>query len=419
MNQDPYEFDAKARNDQTSRDRTAKNKQVLKNHHSPSLAKLNFSQYRRVTPSRIDCLTKGQYAHPVVSLYLNISSDRTLQQKDIYQTLFNSLKHTALQERKTYLDSLDHEQHQSLDNDLMLIQQYLQDLDITDSKSVVLLKSNFDLQWEFHLNTPGYDYLSIDSGPYILPLLMQLDEQHTALVAHIEVDQARLYRYQSNSLKLLETIKSSVADLSLDASRPNKVQRHNYDLLNRHFKRVAQAMSALARRYDLPETVLIGDERIRNLFVKDSLTHTQSSSVTHLPHLPGSTEGEMAEQVYQALQQNEVAEEGYYLDMINREDGVVAGLGEVISAQNRHLIRSLLIDKELKQPGFYCDHDQYIATDDATCPICERHMMAIDNVVDKLVELASQYQVDYKIIRQRQDELLKFGGIAGTMYDIQ
>ena len=114
MNQDPYEFDAKARNDQTSRDRTAKNKQVLKNHRSPSLAKLNFSQYRRVTPSRIDCLTKGQYAHPVVSLYLNISSDRTLQQKDIYQTLFNSLKHTALQERKTYLDSLDHEQHQQL-----------------------------------------------------------------------------------------------------------------------------------------------------------------------------------------------------------------------------------------------------------------------------------------------------------------
>ena len=113
MNQDPYEFDAKARNDQNSRDRTAKNKQVLKNHHFPSLAKLNFSQYRRVTASRIECLTKGRYFSPVVSLYLNVSSDRTLQQKDIYQTLFNSLKHAALQERKAYLDSLDHEQHQS------------------------------------------------------------------------------------------------------------------------------------------------------------------------------------------------------------------------------------------------------------------------------------------------------------------
>ena len=181
-------------------------------------------------------------------------------------------------------------------------------------------------------------------------------------------------------------------------------------------------MSTLARRYDLAEAVLMGEERIGNLFIKDNLMHTQPSTITQLSYLPGSTEGEMATQVYDALQQNEVAEEGYYLDMINREggrDGIVAGLDEVISAQNRHLIRSLLVDKELKQPGYYCDHDQYIATDGATCPICERQMLAIDNVVDKLVELASQYQVDYKIIRQRQDELLKFGGIAGTMYDIQ
>src|SRR5690606_38048157 len=97
-------------------------------------------------------------------------------------------------------------------------------------------------------------------------------------------------------------------------------------------------------------------------------------------------------------------EEGYYLDMIQREsgqNGIIRGLNEVISAQNRHMVRSLLVDINLKQLGYYCDNDQYISTTENICPICERQMVEVDNVVEKLVELASRYQVDYKVIRQQ------------------
>src|SRR5690606_40351518 len=118
----------------------------------------------------------------------------------------------------------------------------------------------------------------------------------------------------------------------------------------------------------------------------------------------------------------EVAEEDYYLDMLHKEEGqngLIKGLDEVISAQNRHMVRSLIVDKDLKQKGYYCDHDNFVSTDAASCPLCGREMLMIENVVDKIVELASHFQVDYKVIRQNTDQMEEFGGIAATMYDVQ
>jgi hypothetical protein len=424
MNLDPYELDAKARDDNATRERTAKNKEVQKTQLPHSIPKYDFSLFRQVNMSRLECLTKGKFDSPVISLYINLSPERLLRQKDVFLTVFNSLKHTAFQENKAFIESLSHQQQMQVEDDFTVIQHYLQsNFDATDTKSIALFKSGAELQWMFNLPIPGDDYLAIDPDPYTLPLIVHLDEQRTALAVHVEVDHASFYAYRSGSLRQLDAIKSQVPDLSLDISRPNKVQRHNYEHLNRHFKSVCDKLSRLARRHDLSDLVLIGDERVINNFQKDCLTpDVQQRVIAALPYHPGSTEGELAEQIQQELQRHEVAEEGYYLDMIHREngrDGIIKGLDEVISAQNRHMIRSLLVDKELKQPGYFCDHDQYISTTENICPMCERQMLAIDNVVDKIVELASHYQVDYKIIRQRQEEISQFGGIAATMYDVQ
>src|SRR5690606_25720007 len=149
-------------------------------------------------------------------------------------------------------------------------------------------------------------------------------------------------------------------------------------------------LGKLSMRRKLSEVILIGDERVLNIFQKDCLsTDAKKKVIATLPSIPGSTEGELAHQIQKLLQQHEVSEEGYYLDMISRENGVVKGLNEVVSAQNRHMVRSLLVNKELKQPGYFCNRDKYISVETETCPLCGTSMQEIDNVVEKLIELAS------------------------------
>ncbi len=424
MNLDPYELDAAARNQDATRQRTAKNREIAKKDLPENLTIASFTAYRQITASRLECLRQAKFDQPVISLYMNLSPDRQIRQKQIYLTLFNSLKHTALHENQSYLDQLAHRQKQAVEHDLLQIHEYLQHrFEPVQARSMALFKSVDQLAWLFTLPLPGHDYLAIDSDPYTMPLVVQSDKQRSVLVLHLELAQATFYRYWSGHISQLDVINSQVPDLSIDLSRPNKVQRHNYEHLNRHFKQACSRLGALSRRPGLSEIILMGDRRALDIFEKDCLTDDkQQQVITTLPYLPGSTEGEIAEQVQVALQDREVAEEGYYLDMIHRENGqngIVKGLDEVISAQNRHLIRSLLVNMDLKQPGHYCDHDQYISTNEQICPMCERQMLKIDNVVEKLVELASQYQVDYKIIRQQSDQLDKFGGIAATMYDVQ
>lgn len=424
MNLDPYELDAQARNKDAKRDRTAKNKEVQKTQLPRTRLKANFTTYNLVTSSRLECLTEARLPQPVISLYINLTPDRLQRQKDVFLTVFNSLKHTAMQENQEYIESLPSTEQRSIEDDMWLVHHYLQeDFEATGAKSLAIFKSGQDLEWVFKLSTPGNDYLGIDPDPYTLPLMVNKDQQQNALVVQLEVNQATFFSYRSGVLRRLDSFKSQVPDLSIDVSRPNKVQRHNFDHLNRHLKDSCDRLEDLSRQHKLTDVVLIGDERVLQLFQNDCLSNAQQKQIiATLSIKPGSTDGEISEQVQQEIQKHEVAEEGYYLDMIQKEgnrDGVITGVNEVISAQNRHLIRSLVVDQDLKLPGYYCQYDRFISMDEGNCPLCDRSMDEIDNVIDKLVELASQYKVDYKIIRERSEDMEPYGGIVATMYEIQ
>src|SRR5690606_17851029 len=140
-------------------------------------------------------------------------------------------------------------------------------------------KSGDALQRVYKLGIPGDDYLSVDPDPYTLPLMVSLDEQRTALVLHLEVNAARFYKYHSGKVQLLETIKSQVPDLSLDISRPNKVQRHNYDHLNRHLKEACAKLTTRSQKLGVHDLVLIGDDRILNIFQEDCLPNDKRNQV--------------------------------------------------------------------------------------------------------------------------------------------
>jgi hypothetical protein len=329
-----------------------------------------------------------------------------------------------MQENQPYLDRITHQHKKSIEQDLLQIQEFLQHrFDPSVARSIALFKSDEQLSWLFTLPAPGQDYLAIDPDPYTLPLTLSRDKQQSVLVVKLEIGITSYYSYRNGALGLLEAIKSQVPDLSLDKSRPNKVQRHNYAHLQQHFKKSAERLNQLAKRHNLYQILLVGDDRVIANFKHDCMDlDKQERVVATLPLTPGTSQAELAQRVYDTMEEQEVAMEGYYLDMIQKEDGqngLVKGLNEVISAQNRHLVRSLLVDKDLKQPGYYCNHDKYLSTDSSTCPLCGRQMLMIDNVVDKLIELASQYQVDYKIFHQQTEQLNEYGGIAATMYEVQ
>ena len=423
MNQDPYEFEARVKNDNAERERTAKNKEVKKTQLPHTRLSANFKTFRQIQPNQLDFLRNTTFDQPVISLYINLSPDRLQRQKDVFLTVFNSLKHTSLQDNEAYLAELDHDSRQSVEDDLWLIQEYLQsEIDTTNARSLVMLKSGDQLQWIIAPAMPGTDYLAIDPDPYTLPLTMDLDRHRTALVVEVGQGVSEFYRYYNGNLRHLEAVKNQVPDISVDVSRPNKVQRHNQHHLQRHFKDTCSSLDKYVARYKSDNIIVLGEERTTSIFFEECLSDDKQQKVlATIPSSPGEDEGQMLARVEEVLHEKEVADVGYYLDMISREggrDGIIKGLEEVVSAQNRHMVRTLLVDKELKQPGFFCPQDKYISTSEPECPLCGQSMDRIENVVEKLVELANQFNIDYKIVREHQGELAKFDGIAATMYEV-
>lgn len=390
----------------------------------PAAQAQQFKEHSAITKNKLRQLVERHYQHPVISLYIDLSPDRLLRERKVYVTVFNSLKHTATITHRQFLNTLSHQDRLSIREGMVHIHAYLaHQFDAANARSLAIFYAKQELQEVYALSSPGRDYLAIDSDPYTLPMEAILDVEQNLLIARLDQNQADIYQYRTGQLQVLDTItadRPDSIDISMDKSRPNKVQRHEQDMLHQFLKKVTDRLAALSHQTAITKIVLSGDRRIMSHFEHHELPqHFRQNLLAILPYSPHQSEAEMLNQIRQAIECQQVKEEGYYLDMLHHEDGrdsLIKGLDQVLSAQNRFLVRSLVVDEDFKKPGFYCRQDMYLATHAGNCPICNKPLAAIDNVVDKLIELARQYHMDYKVLHAHKTDLDEYGGIAAAIY---
>jgi peptide subunit release factor 1 (eRF1) len=90
----------------------------------------------------------------------------------------------------------------------------------------------------------------------------------------------------------------------------------------------------------------------------------------------------------------------------------------VIKSQNLFLVRKLFVSEGLHQKGFVCKEHHYLSLEPGDCPFDNTKLLAAENVVDEIVEVARLHGVEVLIIKHRQDLLAQYAGIAAIQYAV-
>ncbi|MET7933144.1 hypothetical protein [Streptomyces sp. NPDC005322] len=234
---------------------------------------------------------------------------------------------------------------------------------------------------------------TVDSTPWVRPMLAVLDEYHRVCVVLIDKAWARVWELYRDELRELEKAhdrtlrKRDYASGLAEARVRNKAD----EITKRHFRRAAGMVDELFRTYDFDLLVLGGHsyevthfveflardlrERIAGTFEVDPSTATQGDI--------RAGAGPIIERYELEEQQRMVGE---VLEAAAEGKPAAVGLQRCLWAGSVAAIQQLLVQEGETAPGVVCDRDGWLATSGDTCPLCGERTRQTPDVIDELVE---------------------------------
>src|ERR1700738_409894 len=222
-----------------------------------------FAERPFISREDLKTIARQHYERPVITFYLNFAPERLVRaDPPVFVSVFHSLRHQALEARKTQVEALPREQRLGLPEDLREVEAFLEGYQPSGARSVVVLKSGTQLNRVMPLPVRVADSLTIDADPYVAPLEGILEEQHRVLVVDLAKEKTSFSIYHLGFEERIQSIKAFAPSDTVDASRPGKVQRHRLTHLQWHLKSSAQTAERLFRERGGELLALIGEETL-------------------------------------------------------------------------------------------------------------------------------------------------------------
>lgn len=364
-------------------------------------------------------LAHATYEGPVVSFYSDVTPQRLIPAPSGLVQAFRSLKKSALEEHKAFIEALPRQQQKIVHDDLRDIESFLKGYPAAKgTRSLVIFKAGTALNQVLALPVRCTDNLIVDPDPFVLPLENILEEHHRVLALQVSKEESEFFVYQLGYFREIDRIRFFVPTDSVDASRPGHVQRHRLTHLQWHLKLTANAASRLCEQWSCRNLLLMGEERVSHLleeFLHDSL---RKQIIGHVYGSPAADDRDLKEVIENALRNHKqqleiqaVRELGEY-----RPDIVASGLQQVIEVCNLFLARRLFISGGIEKNGFVCRQHHYISLEAGACPFCGTTLVPVSSVIDELVEIARIHGIGLTMIEYQQEMMSKYDGIAGVTY---
>lgn len=389
------------------------------NEHTLRARRLEKAQEQQAVPTRamLEALASHSYDHPVMSMYLRITPDTTLGTPKTYLHIYNVLKEELVKSTLPYMKNLSHFERKSMLADLAKIASFI-DYDFTadGTKTLIIFRSGKELNRLIRLPVLLPDLLTVNPHPVVEPLIQALETHQKILGVIARKETAEFFIYELGTITSIDTMKNFVPTNTVDASRPNKVQRHRLNFLSRHLREVVAATKEHCRARNCESIVLFtADEKMRNEIVTymdaPLRTHVLTTGILSPEHqahtITDTIEAALAAR--QAAIQDELIEK---LPLYASTGQVISGIRAVISGMNRFLVRAIAVDERIAEPGYTCPKGHYISLAPGACPSCEQTLLPANNILIALSEMARKYNVTTIPITHHPESLVSHGGIV-------
>jgi peptide subunit release factor 1 (eRF1) len=329
------------------------------------------------------------------------------------------MKTHALDEHKDFIDSLSKSQKATLEHDIQEIEGFLANYFVPQHlRSLIIFRSGQKLNEVIGLLVPTRDALKIDPDPYITPLEAVLEEDEKVLFVECVKQDAKFLLYQLGSVQQIDRTKSFVPSDTVDRSIPHHAQQHRLTHLQLHLKQVADEIYHLYDQGTWDLLALMAESRIAALLDEYLHESLKPKIIARILDSPDADARDRRELIEGALRDHRAAKEAKAIESLHdhRPEELVSSLRNVINALNLFLIRKLLVSENLHQKGFACKEHHYLSLEAGDCPFDNTKLLAAENVVDEIIEVARLHGVEVLIIKHRQDLLAQYAGIAAIGY---
>jgi peptide chain release factor subunit 1 len=355
---------------------------------------------REVVRALADWDTEG---HPVTTLYLDVDGRRHPRRID-YVRRGHDLAQRACDEA----DRAERTAYDSVCRDAQRIAAYLEnDLDRRGSlRGVAMFSSSGAGRWEVvHLPQAVRDRVAVGPRPHLLPLEAVLEMAETFCTVIVDREKARIL---VSSLGEVEEVSEVLDDVpgrhDQGGWSQGRLRRHVDDHVQRHLKRVADALLRLHQRRGFDHLVLAGPEESVTELERELHDYVRRAVLGRVPLRMVAGKDEVLDRML-ALERD--LEEQRERDAVDRVVGevsggtgrAVSGMRPTLAALEENRVATLVVRDGLDAAGVRCPSCGHLATDGSRCVACGSVTAEVPDLVEEAVEEALRRRCRVETVR--------------------
>jgi len=355
-----------------------------------------------------------------VSLYVALDASDVPTAAGV-ESKVNSLLGQAerlVDERKRALGRVERE---ALKGDLERIRAWFDDgFDRQGARGVAVFASGLDNFWStLTTAVPVADDVRLAADLYLAPLARLVGRTDATLVARVGRELGTVYRLRGRQLvQIADESETVPGQHDQGGWSQGRYERHIDEIVERHWRRVAETLDACVRSLSGARVVLVGAEDMRSEFeemLSNEVKGCLAGWATAAAHLEGSA---LLDAVTPVLDNWWAGREETLLDRWREESGrngrASAGWEQTLEAASDGRVELLLVQDGTDRPAFQCPQCGRAQSSDGSCPLDGTTMESRDGGLDLALHQTLAHGGSVHVLRDRQD-LAPVGGVAALL----
>ncbi|HVF76354.1 MAG TPA: hypothetical protein VM938_15065 [Acidimicrobiales bacterium] len=321
---------------------------------------------------------------PVVTLYLDVDGRRYVRPKD-YEIQLESLLRQAGELTNGHAPAV---------HDLQKIEAYVKSgIDRSRTRGLAVFSCQAHDFWEvLELPVPVRNQLVVNATPHVRQLESVLDEYERFGVLLADKQRARMFVFELGQLVERAEVFDQLPRHEDDKGDWDKdhVRDHSAEAAHHHLKHAAQVAFEVYQHKAFDHLIIGAPEEIANELERDLHSYLRDRIRARLTIPVTASDAQVREAALQVEGDIERAKEAALVqrlrDAVGAQRGGVAGLADTLTALVERRVDTLVVSDGFEAPGWRCHSCKHICLRGRMCPVCDKEMTQVDDVVEEAVE---------------------------------
>ncbi len=355
-----------------------------------------------------------------ISLFVNLDPSAAPTPADI-QSRVNSLLDRAgkdIEERKAQLARA---QREALKSDLDRIRAWFDDgFDRQGANGVAVFAAGLDNFWAtLTTSDPLADDAKVAGELYLAPLARDVGRSDGTLVAVVGRERGEVYRLRGGSLHVIAEESTDVPGRHDQGGWSQaRYERHIDEIVERHWRQVAETLDRCARSVDRARVVLIGGEEMRSDFesvLSNEVRPCIAGWATAEAHADAQALLQAAKPVLEEWwRQRDEQILDRWREEAARNGRAATGWQETLEAASDGRVELLLVADGTDQPAYQCPQCGRAQVSNGSCPLDGTTMESRESGFDLALHQTLAHGGTVHSLRDRPD-LEAAGGVAALL----